>query len=364
MSDLTDIDNDLAKNSRLLAENRLDTLLKLLAPCNITPEQLAELKAACLLDISKDIAEPNYLLNFGGIGAFPLGDVQAVKGMAKHGKSYLCSLIVASVLGCDTFDITTNHTDSKVIYFDTEQNDRNAQKLQQRIHALLGWNPKEPNPRLQTYPMRKFTTAQRAAFVDLVTREEKPTAIVVDGIADLIDDFNDVAQSQKVVLDLMKLSAEVNCACICVLHEARTSGDGGMKGHLGSLLLQKVSDCLESKKVDSVVFNVTQTETRNRPIDKFSFVINGEGLPEPADEYNRQKAQERAETAQRELRENIVKAFGERESMRYNELKNAIAETMVVSEKTARNKIGMATQCGILTKMENGDYCLLPTLSG
>lgn len=360
MSAIEDIGNDLSKNSSLLAERRLDALLKLLAPCNITPEQLAELKAACLLDISKDIAEPDYLLNFGGIGAFPLGDVQAVKGMAKHGKSYLCSLIVASVLGCDTFGITTNHTDSKVIYFDTEQNDRNAQKLQQRIHALLGWNPREPNVRLQTYPMRKFTTAQRAAFVDLVTREEKPTAIVVDGIADLIDDFNDVAQSQKIVLDLMKLSAEVNCACICVLHEARTSGDGGMKGHLGSLLLQKVSDCLESKKVDSVVFNVTQTETRNRPIDKFSFVINGEGLPEPADEYNRQKAQERAETAQRELRENIVKAFGDNKELERGIIVTNLQPIIDRGKRTCESRVSEAITNHIIERGTNGNYYVLP----
>lgn len=62
---------------------------------------------------------------------------------------------------------------------------------------------------------------------------------VIDGVADLLEDFNDVGQSSEIINSLMRLSAENDVAIINVLHTNKRKDDSDMKGHLGTLLLQK-----------------------------------------------------------------------------------------------------------------------------
>lgn len=361
---MLDIINEIKQTAPIyekqLKENSIDSLLSLLSEGDLPDAGLQTLCDTFTNDLSKEVEQPDYLLSANNVGFIPKGDLQAIKGMAKHGKSFLCSILVASILGADHFEIKANHQHTRVIYFDTEQNTPNTIRLIKRIHTLLGWNECKNNPRLKNYSLRTFTPLQRTNFIKQVTREEKPDAIIVDGIADLINDFNNIAESQQITLDLMKLSKEVNCACICVLHTAKTSLTGEMKGHLGSLLLQKVSDCFEVKKqADELLFDVSQSETRNTPIDKFTFTINENGIPEQADEYQARKAKEQSEKQANELREYFKQTFDNSICLSYSELWTKLQVVINQSERTAKYKISQAIQQKIIEKDNANNYYLL-----
>lgn len=361
---IDEIAADLAKNAQMLRTDTADSLLKRLTDGTLTDEQLSELQGLFSNNLADDIAEPDFQMDWGGVGTLPLADLVGVKGKAKSCKSTFCLILMAALLGYTRFGLTATNANGKVIYFDTEQTNANTARLIRRAHKMLGWNERQNSPRLLNYSMRQFTTEQRVQFIEQVTRKEKPTAIVIDGIADLIHDFNNVEQSQSIVLELMKMATETNCCCICVLHSAKTSETGEMKGHLGSLLLQKVSDCFEVKRDSNGVFTVEQTECRNRPVDKFSFILDDEGLPQLADDYLLQKAQEKAEKDMRELREYVGKAFATDKELTYSNLIDYLMATMnpnkEVSERTAERKIKALTEKGIIEKGENGKYYLLP----
>lgn len=230
--------------------------------------------------LAEKLAEPIFTVKSLGAGAFPLGDIQAIKAKSKSGKTYAASIIAAVILGGDFGTLKAGVEAAKVLFFDTEQNKLNTAKVMRRIHSLLGWEDTENTDRLHVYSLRRMDLAVRCEHIAAKVQAYKPTAVIIDGIADLMLNFNDVEESSRLIDWLMKLSAANNCAVIAVLHENKSKEDSGMKGHLGTLLLQKSSDVFQCGKANGV-FTVTETDSRNLPIEDFSFFIDGHGIPHP-----------------------------------------------------------------------------------
>lgn len=324
--------------------NQLEYLSIILKKESLCDDDVKQVLGVLSNDLSEEITEPKYLLSFNGVGTMPRGDIQAIKGLAKHGKSYLTSILMASILGCKDFGFEATEHGTTVIYFDTEQNKNNTIKLIRRTHTLLGWNDRQSSPRLTNLSLRTITTQERVKVIEAVTRYLKPSAIFIDGIADLIDDFNEVKPSQRIVLQLMKLSTDVGCAIVNVLHTARTNTEGGMKGHLGSILLQKVSDEYEVKKGADNVFMVSETSSRNNaPIEDFSFTIADKGIPIRADEYVSQKIAEKeqakADARKAKFTEIVKRAFKNRHEYSYTSLCASIMSLEGVTDRTAKRYI-------------------------
>lgn len=294
------------------------------------------------IDLSQIYPEPEYTVTIGGVGTMPRGDVQAIKAKSKNGKSYLCSVLIASILGCTEFGGEKRTDKPSILYFDTEQNQLNTARLARRVHTLMGWSAARNHEGFEAYSLRPMNTEKRTAFIEKMTREKTPTVIFIDGVADLIEDFNDVTQSQVLIAALMKLSTETNCAICCVLHTNKTKGDNAMKGHLGTLLLQKASDVFEVRKEDGL-FNVKETDSRNIPIAGFSFAIDGHGIPFKGTHVESLNTGER-----NELKESIELVFKDRDNLTYSDLRSILAGMTGVSESTAARRIRDALSKGII----------------
>lgn len=305
-----------------------------------------------LIDLSKDYPPPRYSLFQSGIGTIPRGDIQAVKAKSKHGKSFLCSILIASLLGCGDFGFLSDNKQADVILFDTEQNERNTANLCRRVHALLGWNIKKNHPGFRAYHLRSLSSGERLKFIEDTISRERPTNIFIDGVADLIENFNDIEQSTDVINTLMRLSADNDCSIVCVIHTNKGKDDNGMKGHLGTLLLQKSSDVFEVVKSGST-FNVTETDCRNRPVNDFSFVLDTDAIPRPTESMAETKAQERQETLKGILR----LCFKERLELTYSELVEACQLQAAISMPTAKRKVAEAKRYGYI-KVSNERYSL------
>lgn len=365
ISKLSNILQDQNAEVKQAQEDKINEIFKQLLESKtktLEVEAYSHLKQYLSNDLSQAIPEPKYLLLQGNIGTLPVGDIQAVKGLAKAGKSYFVSILIASILGCEKFGFRCTEPNAKVIYFDTEQNRPNTTRLIRRVHSLLDWDASKNNDRLLNFSLRSRTREERRAFIDLVTRMEKPTAIFIDGIADLLEDFNDPKESQDIILELMRLSAECQCAVVNVLHTARTSTTGSMKGHLGSLLLQKVSDEYEVKKSADNVFSVSQSDTRNSNILDFSFVIDPTtALPinntEIANERIAQaKALEERNKAEK-LKSFMQEVFGAKQNLRFADMvKDDVLLRMNVSKRTMVNKIKTAESTGLLFHDQEFQY--------
>lgn len=238
-----------------------------------------------LIDLSKRYPLPEFTFKIGGIGTIPLGDIFAIKAKSKHGKSFLASIFAASALGCEDFggSLIEGNAPNRVLYFDTEQNERNTAAIARRVHRLIGQSTSLNAYQLfEAHNMREMKIEERLLYIQSILikcfcdHRPRPTIIIIDGIADLIVDFNDIPSSQQLIQDMMSLSSTFNIAIGCILHTNKAKADNNMKGHLGTFLVQKASDVFEVVKKDET-FYVEETECRNRPISDFAFEIEDDG---------------------------------------------------------------------------------------
>jgi hypothetical protein len=280
-----------------------------------------------IFSVSDDEAdEPiNYTMFFAGGGICPKGDISAVTGLAKSGKTFFVSVLCASLLGCGSFGVETQNAGAKVLYIDTEQHRRNVAKVQKRVKTLAGV---EVGERLKFVTLRELAPRQRRHAIETAIFGYRPDFVVIDGIADLIFDFNDIRQSQEIVTYLSQVASVNDCHILNVLHTSRTSDGGGLaglKGHLGSILGQKCSDCFEVRR-DGEVFTGRLTDSRNGggKADLIFAVVDG--LPVRADEIIEQQRQAREEEKKQKSLEELKRIFGEAQSLKHSELISRICE--------------------------------------
>lgn len=334
-----------ATNKALDVDEAIDKAINELATL-----QASTIKADYFINVGMEIEEPPFLVRQFDVGCNPVGDISAVKAKSKNGKSHFCAILCASVLGCNDFGFTSNFPDASVLLCDTEQAAYNSVKIVRKIHALLGWPTHEPNDRLEALNLRSYAPKERMRIITKEAKRLRPTLVVIDGVADVCENFNDVTESNATINALMKLSTEYKAHILCVLHENKAKDDNGMKGHLGTLLLQKASDVWQVAKSGSM-FTATHTDTRNQQCEPVTFGLDGHGVPMRAASVADVKAEANTEALARLIRQ----AFGQTREMSYSELRNAIHMYGGISERTAERRIREATDKGIIGVTVNND---------
>ena len=264
-----------------------------------------------LLDPREDYPEPYFMLEYNGVEFSTLGGIQAISGQKKNGKSFVLTQLMAAVLGIESERVATmlpglkvpertiEYLRSikkdekylpKVLYIDTEMEKLNSAKVLRRVHWLCEWDMKEPMPndrfsvmwlrtvdddgetREKAY-QRRFRLIRYA--IDLIN----PDIVFIDGVRDIIGDFNDNAQSAELVLKLMAIAEKKGICIWCALHMNPRPGnddESKMRGHLGTELGNKVTDTLVSiKKKDAtgVAFTVKQVDARGKDMDDWKFMV-------------------------------------------------------------------------------------------
>ena len=227
--------------------------------------------------------EPQWTLTKDGIGFAPLGNIMAIAAPMKAGKTWLMQILSGAVLRGEYMGLQCPMEEARVMWFDTEQDKYDTQMILRRMQQICGWNHEEDNERFKIFSLRDFKrqdetqsmAVNRMQLIKAAVEWYKPHVVMVDGIRDLLDDFNDLQESARVVQEFMSLTSEYGCAIWNVLHVNPNSDK--MRGHLGTELQNKVTDIfsVEKKKAGTdVTFKVTQTAARHRDIDSFTFRID------------------------------------------------------------------------------------------
>lgn len=229
------------------------------------------------IDLSRFYPDVEYLLNVNGVGLFARGDIQAIKGKKKKGKSFFIVSVVAALLKGNFGILKAKMDDCKVLLVDTEQSKANVARNARKIHKLCGWSENEPNVRFNILSLRKYSIEDRKNIIEKEIVAFRPDLVMLDGIKDLCYDFLDNKESSDVVGMLMRLSEECETAICCVLHENKNDSNG--RGHLGAELVNKCSEEYQITK-DGDTINIKQTECRNAPLrGELSFTIDENGMP-------------------------------------------------------------------------------------
>lgn len=310
-----------------------------------------------VIDPAVDYLPPEFLLRIGGVGVFPRGDIQAIKGKAKAGKTTAMALITAGMLANDFTDKLEMFSRSKgalrILHVDSEQHPRSVAWKQKTVYRLIYADPGDPLSNYAVLSLREFSFSDRWDIAKEAIHDFKPDFVLIDGIVDMIADFNDSAESKAFISELMALASRENCAICCVLHENKGKGDNTMRGHLGTELLNKCSETYQVSQLNGI-FTVAQTESRNAPAPDFAFTIDSEGLPVLADET----LQPSTRSGQYLERVQIIRGFMPEPGMRYKDLVSESMERFGVGERTAKSTIKEFLHGDILFKDGNNVYHL------
>ena len=253
------------------------------------------------VDISEDVKYPPVAISCGTyndinhngdvveyhipIGTY--GNFSFIQAPPKSMKSFFSSLLV-SAYQSDTNKysglIKGHRKGRKIIHFDTEQGKFHCQKVFSRP-ILMNDMPDDDN--YYTYALRTMSYKDRVDFIDYILNDKLGGKdiglVIIDGIADLVADVNNLEQCNEAIQKLMSWTDELQCHIVTIIHS--NYGSDKPTGHLGSFLEKKAETQIKLEKngVNKGWISVECKRSRNRGFETFSFTINENGLPEFVD---------------------------------------------------------------------------------
>ena len=237
-----------------------------------------------VVDMTKELPEVLPLVSINGSCICSVGNISAVCGEAKSRKTFLTSGLVASAMAIpysklNNFEIVDKNHTMDVLWVDTEQGEMHVRKVVDRISEMTGakLGGLVSEPRLTTLALRELAPAERKQRMYDAMLLMHYDLVVIDGIADLQRNTNDLEESDALVTELMALSTLANTHIMCVLHT--NPGSDKARGHLGSSLQRKAETVLFVHRVGETSI-VEPQFCRNEPFERFAFAINEEGIPE------------------------------------------------------------------------------------
>ena len=243
--------------------------------------------APFIVDMSRELPEEQPLISIDGSCVCSRGNISAICGEAKSKKTFLTSALVASAMAIpysklNNFSNVDKDMDMNVLWVDTEQGERHVRKVIDRISEMTGakLGGAVSEPRLTTLQLRELSPMERYETMIKAINHFRYDLIVIDGIADLQRNTNDLEESDALVGALMALSTKTNTHIICVLHT--NPGSDKARGHLGSSLQRKAETVLFVHR-NGECSVVEPQFCRNEPFERFAFRVSEEGIPELCD---------------------------------------------------------------------------------
>lgn len=230
------------------------------------------------LDPKEEYNRPRYTLSYNGVPFAPLGGIHGLTGQPGHGKTFTFTQIMVAILRGEFYGLRYELADSipepRVLYIDTEMEKGNTQLVLLRVYEMMGWPVGTIHDSFRILWLREeVKSVDRWRKTLKAISEMKPTVVFLDGLIDVVSDFNDNSACQDLIYQCMATASHYNMSMWLLLHE--NPGSEKMVGHAGSFLERKATDVLKTRKEkgDGVIFTVTQKKARSRDLDNWQFKI-------------------------------------------------------------------------------------------
>ena len=318
------------------------------------------------LDFTKPYKQPRWTLSHDGVPFAKLGDVHVISGKAGHGKTALMSQFMACLL-CGSFghlkcELKESPT---ILYIDTEQSEDDTIAIKNRVLTLAGDPINQPHERFKVVRLLETEDAkERWRQILKVIWEVKPTVAFLDGMLDVVNDYNDQTECQPIIRKCMKLVTHYDMSLWCVLHENPMVEK--MVGTLGSILQRKVTEAFAVRKhkhekdkfpnMPDIFFEVIQPKARGRDQDEWCFeVVSAEswGVPVELDDNGRvNDPEERKYKAFiREADERFSKLAWTPNGLTRSDVDSGLTKQGVTSNRRRGDLINIALEKGIIYKL-------------
>ena len=275
MNPIPEIQSELSKAG---SDPKLQELLQRLEKRRITPD--------------KEIPPMQFLFEMFCKPCFPRGELVAIAGKAKSGKTFVSSILMTLCFREEVLTLRRLESEPmSVLWFDTEQSEESTQDiLCHRILPMIGPGEAEQTKNIfnkteqsmfQIFNVRADFWQDRLPLLEAAMRRYQPDLVILDGIRDLVSDINDGVMAQDVIERLMHMASELHCCITCILHQNKSLEDKNLRGWIGTELKNKAFEVYECEKDADRIFSWRQTDTRKYDIvDKLKFTVDESGIPQ------------------------------------------------------------------------------------
>ena len=267
-----------------------------------------------LLDFAEPYRPPRYTMERDGVPFADVGELHIISGKPGHGKTGLMSQLMATCL-CGQHGNTRRRdvyhlvrqpdglqkeemVDVRVLYIDTEQGKDDTIAIKNRVCSMAGIDYTKPTQQFTILRLRDTELAQdRWRKILKAIHTVRPTDIFLDGMLDIVKDYNDQTECQPIVRRCMMTATEYDASLWAVLHENPLVDK--LVGVLGSITQRKVSEIFTVQKVKQcdlkanekrpdlpdIYFRVKQVKARGRDVSDwlFEYVTNAGGWGQPVE---------------------------------------------------------------------------------
>ena len=245
-----------------------------------------------------EIQPKEYTMEFLGRPCFPRKDLSVFAGVAKTGKTFVTSMLMAAATTSEDEPSVLalkriRQEPLKVMWYDTEQSLETTKEIMvKRIAKMVGGT--FPDTQFFVFNVRAMTAEERKKMLGVAIESYRPDIVIVDGIADLLADINDGPKAIELISELLRLADKNNCNITVNIHLNRSGEKSNLRGWLGSMLLQKafeVFNCAKVFKTDVLSVELFMSRKVNESAT-FYYKINNQGLPESTEEPDTQQRDE------------------------------------------------------------------------
>lgn len=336
-----------------------------------------------LLDFAEPYRPPRYTMERDGVPFADVGELHIISGKPGHGKTGLMSQLMATVL-CGQHGNTVRRSvphlvrlddgsqaeqmvEVRVLYIDTEQGKDDTIAIKNRVCSMAGIDYTKPTQQFTILRLRDTEEAKdRWRKILKAIHTVRPTDIFLDGMLDIVKDYNDQTECQPIVRRCMMTATEYDASLWAVLHENPLVDK--LVGTLGSITQRKVSEIFTVIKVKQadlktneqrpdlpdIYFKVKQVKARGRDVGDwlFEYVTNAGGWGQPVEiQDNGVKVVDNKEIQFiKEADERFGKMNWTSAGLSRSEVDSALVKQGVTSNRRKADLINKALDVGIIYK--------------
>ena len=274
------------------------------------------------LDFDEPYRPPRYTMERDGVPFADVGELHIISGKPGNGKTGLMSQLEAATLGRkfgNTLARDVGHIvrdeqgnivmgedhrplfqqrPTRILHIDTEQGKDDTIAFKNRVISMSGVDPQEAKEHFFILRLRDTELAiDRWKKILKAIWQVQPTDIFLDGMLDIVEDYNDQKECQPIIRKCMMMATHYDTSLWAVLHENPLVDK--LVGTLGSITQRKVSEIFTVIKVKQadlkpneqrpdlpdIYFRVKQNKARGRDVADwlFEYVTNAGGWGQPVE---------------------------------------------------------------------------------
>lgn len=343
------------------------------------------------LDFDEPYRPPRHTMERDDVPFADVGELHIISGKPGNGKTGLMSQLEAATLGgqfgktvCrqvghivrdEQGNIVTGEDrrplfqqrPTRILHIDTEQGKDDTIAFKNRVISMSGVDPQEAKQHFFILRLRDTELAiDRWKKILKAIYVVQPTDIFLDGMLDIVEDYNDQKECQPIIRKCMMLATYYDASLWAVLHENPLVDK--LVGTLGSITQRKVSEIFTVIKVKQadlkenerradlpdIYFRVKQNKARGKDVADwlFQYVTNAGGWGQPVEiEENGTKVVDSKEMQFiKEADERFGKMNWTSAGLSRSDVDSALVNQGVTSNRRKADLINKALDVGIIYK--------------